>query len=302
MSPLKYLQSGFRVDGDLLKLSLGTKRRDKAKNVAFTLKYRQDVNLADMHVIGVNIIYDAHAGLQAHLMVKTKPVECRGENKASIDLGETNLITAVFSDGESCLVSGKKLKSMRRHWQKVRTHVKPPTKDNRCMSRRYRQIGRKEYHQTHNFLHQTTSRFIDICVKKNVGEIVVGDLSNIRDNIDYGTRMNQRLHAWPFAKTLSMLRYKAEDVGIQIVTRSERNTSKTCHACKTVKKSNRKHRGFYACKCGYKTNADVNGAANIFMDEFHVSPWANSPRSSGRVIRPAFVVKQSGHTVRVLSC
>lgn len=109
------------------------------------------------------------------------------------DLGETNLITATFGNGESCVVSGKMLKSMRRYWQKVRSNVKPPSKDFRRMSRRYRQIRRKESNQTNNFLHQMTSKFINICVEKNVGEIVVGDLSNIRDNIDYGKRMNQRL-------------------------------------------------------------------------------------------------------------
>lgn len=65
---------------------------------------------------------------------------------------------------------------------------------------------------------------------------------------------------------------------------SERNTSKTCSVCETVKRSNRKHRGMYKCKCGNTMNADINGAVNIlkkYLQEQSIS------RSIGVVATPA---------------
>ncbi|MEW6732293.1 MAG: zinc ribbon domain-containing protein, partial [Acidobacteriota bacterium] len=80
--------------------------------------------------------------------------------------------------------------------------------------------------------------------------------------------------------------------------------SKTCHACKLVKESNRKIRGFYQCQCGFAVQADINGAANIFESYFKVSPI----RSSGAVAAPLvlpirlgrhMVYKSVSHTIPI---
>jgi IS605 OrfB family transposase len=120
-----------------------------------------------------------------------------------------------------------------------------------------------------------------------VKEIVVGNLNGIRESIDYGDRLNQRLHAWPYRKLVNMLKYKGALVGIIVRDDvDEDNTSKTCHSCGAIKTSNRKRRGLYACSCGWRAQADANGALNIFERAFQVSPVKGS---SGRVARPAVV-------------
>ncbi|WP_428837352.1 hypothetical protein [Thermacetogenium phaeum] len=58
-----------------------------------------------------------------------------------------------------------------------------------------------------------------------------------------------------------------------------------------MKTSNRKRRGLYTCSCGWKAQADVNGALNIFERAFQVSPVKGS---SGRVARPAAVSYRLG--------
>jgi len=72
-------------------------------------------------------------------------------------------------------------------------------------------------------------------------------------------------------------------MGIKVYEVEERKTSLTCHAYGKASPSNRRHRGFYACSCGWKAQADVNGALNIYEWAFQVSPIK---RSSGRVARP----------------
>ena len=157
------------------------------------------------------------------------------------------------------------------------------------MSRRYRQIARKEARQITHALHIASRRFVDVCVDKGVGTIILGDLTGIRQHIAYGTRMNQRLHAWPYAKLSAMIEYKAALLGIKVKVVSEKYTSQTCPHCGIRKKSNRKHRGWYSCRCGFESQADLVGAFNIHRQVSGVP-------SSGRSARPVVLVFDH-HTV-----
>ena len=183
----------------------------------------------------------------------------------------------------------------------MRTKVKPPSVTNRKPSRRYLQICRKESRQIRHRLHIISKQFVELCKKqrpeyrdyrkpqptpfrqgspvrtgsrdrrngaaygegKGVTHIVLGDLSGIRDNINYSKRLNQQLHNWNFAQLIDFIKYKAERIGITVELISEKYTSQTCCSCGTVDKSNRKTRGLYVCNCGNKINADRNGANNI---------------------------------------
>ena len=157
--------------------------------------------------------------------------------------------------------------------------VKPPM-EGQCKSRRYKEIERKESRQVNHRLHQISKDFVNRCYEAGVATIVLGDLTGIRENIQYGTKTNQRLHAWSFAKLIDQIKYKAAMKGIKVVGISEAYTSQTCHQCGKIAKSNRKHRGFYQCSCGWSAHADINSAANIFERFANVSPLK---RSSGAV-------------------
>ncbi len=98
-----------------------------------------------------------------------------------------------------------------------------------------------------------------------------------------------------------MIRYKAEDVGIIVRQESEAYTSQTCHACGKISRSAGKHRGLYSCSCGYRANADLNGAAKLFKNAYKVSPRGAALRSSGDVTSPALVARFASHMVRELA-
>ena len=87
----------------------------------------------------------------------------------------------------------------------------------------------------------------------------------IRDNKDFGSAMNQKLHAWQFYRIVQMLKYKGENCGVNVVEVSEKNTSKTCCICGHLNTKSARHvRGELHCKnCESRINADVNGAFNI---------------------------------------
>jgi IS605 OrfB family transposase len=162
--------------------------------------------------------------------------------------------------------------------------VKLPTAENRKKSRRYRQIEREETLKVNPLQHILSKDFVEWRNQAGVDTIAMGELTGIREKIDYGEHLNQRLQAWPFAKLTNMIMDKAKRQGIQIVQISEAHSSQTCHACHKVTKSNRKTRGSYACRCGW--HAHVNASANLFQSAFHVSPLT---RSSGDVTFPSVV-------------
>lgn len=284
LSPLKYVQSGFKVEGDKVTLSLGTSREDGIKQVTFRISHRPGVEYE--RVRELSIAYDKVSGrIEARLVVEVKTRENSGTGRAAVDLGETILMACAFDDGTVMLYAGRQIKAIRRYWQKVRAGLKQS-------SRRWRQISHREKKQVEHLLHVATSHFIAECVRKGVKEVVVGNLDGIRESIDYGKRLNQRLHAWPYRKLIDMLKYKGTLAGIMVRDDVDENsTSITCHACGKVVASNRIHRGLYVCSCGWKAQADVNGALNIYEKAYKVSPVKGS---SGRVARPAVVSYQLG--------
>jgi len=88
----------------------------------------------------------------------------------------------------------------------------------------------------------------------------------------------------------------------------ERNPSRTSHACGKVYKGNRVARGLYRCACGWKAQADPNGALNLDEGTFPVSPvftgvartWKGS---RGRGARPgALSFRLRWPTVHQPSC
>jgi len=302
LSPVTFVQGApalFNKNGKTyLRLSLGAKREDGIKEITVILYHRK--SLPEGVLKNVKITYDTVTGTYyAHLVfdvpVKATQLQLFPTNVAAIDLGLNNIITATFSDGTSIIISGRELKAIRQYWQKVRAKVKPPSQTKRKPSRHYLQICRKESRQIKHRLHIISKQFVELCEEKGVTHIVFGDLSGIRDNINYSKRLNQQLHNWNFAQLIDFIKYKAERVGIIVELISEKYTSQTCCACGTVDKSNRKTRGLYVCDCGNKINADRNGANNILQKYLR-------HRSSGSVALPVVTLvlsRTDAHCLRI---
>ncbi len=297
LSTVTFLQATptiFRKNGSTyLRLSLGNKREDGMRDISVKITHRNSLPKGVLK--NVRITYDTVTGnYYAHLVLDvptaSRQLQLFPTHIVAVDLGLNNIITATFSDGTTVIISGRELKAIRRYWQKVRASVKPPSVTKRKPSRRYLQICCKESRQIRHRLHIISKEFVKLCESKDVTHIVFGDLSGIRDNINYSRRLNQQLHNWNFAmnevnrrsgssQLVDFITYKAQRVSITVERISERYTSQTCCACGTVDKNNRKTRGLYVCDCGNRINADRNGANNILQKYLR-------NRSSGSVALP----------------
>lgn len=98
LSPLRYVQSGFKVEGDRITVSLGTGRKDGVRQVSFRVAHRPGVRYE--RVRQLSIVYDKLSGrLEARLTVEVEAAPRPGHGRVALDLGETILMAAVFDDG-----------------------------------------------------------------------------------------------------------------------------------------------------------------------------------------------------------
>ena len=94
-------------------------------------------------------------------------------------------------------------------------------------------------------------------------------MRDIRKNINYGKKTNQKLHQWNFGSIRAKLEYKCALVGINTELISEAYTSQECLSCrKRNKPKNRK----YKCSCGFRWHRDGVGCSNIRAKYLGVVP------------------------------
>ena len=93
--------------------------------------------------------------------------------------------------------------------------------------------------------------------------IVFEDLKEMRNSIDYGTRMNRRLHCLPFRALQEYTSYKAAFEGIPTAWINPEYTSQRCPTCGHTDRANRNKKRFKCRSCGQQDHADRSASVNI---------------------------------------
>jgi putative transposase len=185
---------------------------------------------------------------------------------AGIDLGEIHL--AVAHDGEQTFIlNGRLLRSKRQYQNKLKAKLASLIDKKKRGSKRRKRLVRskqrqlaKVKHQIKDILHKQTSKLVSTLKSRGVQTLAIGDVRDIRQRIDFGTKANQRLHQWSHGETRSFLTYKSQRLGIKVEIQCEKYTSQTCPACgQRHKPKNRT----YKCKCGFEFHRDGIGSLNI---------------------------------------
>ncbi|MFD1588189.1 RNA-guided endonuclease InsQ/TnpB family protein [Halorientalis brevis] len=104
--------------------------------------------------------------------------------------------------------------------------------------------------------------------------VVLEDLADIREDLDYGVWMNRRLHAWAFARLQQRIEDKAREAGILVEYVEPAYTSQICHECGHVGYRNGDEFRCTNDECWVtEYHADINAAVNIA--DRH-DPWGES--------------------------
>jgi putative transposase len=193
-----------------------------------------------------------------------------GEKSAGIDLGEVHM--AVSHDGEHThILNGRLLRSKRQYQNKLKAKLDRKIAAKKKGSRRRKKVFRSKQKQCQKIKqqikdieHKQTTHLISTLHREGVQTVVIGDVRDIRQDLDVGSTNNQKLHQWSHGRTRHLLTYKAERRGMDVALQEEKYTSRTCPACGHRKKSSVKGRNYVCGKCGARLHRDAVGARNIW--------------------------------------
>lgn len=191
---------------------------------------------------------------------------------AGVDIGLNNLaaITSNKPDFVPLLVNGRPLKSINQFYNKRKAHLQSELDDPKYgTSHRIERLTDMRNRRVDQILHTQSRRIVDLLVAEKIGNLVIGKNDNWKQEIKIGKRNNQNFVSIPHACFVQQLTYKAELVGIKVVTTEESYTSKCSFLdLESIQKHDqyqgkRIKRGLFRASNGQTINADVNGGYNI---------------------------------------
>ena len=207
---------------------------------------------------------------------EAKPQQLNPNQVAGIDIGLDNLaaLTANLPGFKPVLINGKPLKSINRHYNKVKAKLQSQLGENAHTSHRINALTCKRNNQIDNYLHNASRWIINYLVKAGIGTLVIGKNEQWKQEINLGKTTNQNFVSIPHARFIEQLKYKAELVGITVLINEESYTSAASFLdldpIPVYKKGEtynfsgkRIQRAWYKSQDGRLIHADVNASLNI---------------------------------------
>jgi len=266
-----------RIKGKYVHIGLSKGFREKY-NIQFKdLKFKLPTNIDVKKLREVQII-PVYNGKEFDICFiyekENKQCNLNKEKTLSIDMGLNNFATCFNSaDGSSFIVDGRYIKNINHQYNK-KTAKLQSIKDHqkyKHTTQRMINLSRKREFQLNDYMNRSSKYIINYCLNNDVGSIVVGDFSDIKQNINLGKKNNQNFVSIPYGKFRQKLKSKCELFGIEYYHVDESYTSKTSFLDKEFpeKKDSylgkRVKRGLFKSSTGKCINADVNGAAQILV-------------------------------------
>ncbi|ADI73935.1 transposase, IS605 OrfB family [Methanohalobium evestigatum Z-7303] len=193
----------------------------------------------------------------------------------SIDLGVDNFATCVTTNGTAFILDGRGIKSYNRWWNKEKSRLQSVyDKQGLDDGLKINQFSRKRFWKINDFMNQCVNYIVKHCLENRIGNIVIGELKEIKQEQNTGKQNNQNFQTIPFARFKQKLASKCEYHGIKYHEVDEAYTSKVdALALEPIRKhkkylGRRSKRGIFQSSTGRLINADINGALNILRKVF----------------------------------
>ena len=220
-------------------------------------------------IVEIELLY--RNGLKLAIKYKEPDIEhlIPSGNSAAIDLGEIHSIASIDSLGDAIIITGRKLRSIKRFRDKEQAKLR--SKMSRCTkgSRKYKKYARAKWelqyktdNQIKDAVHKTTKLYLDFCIEHNITTVYYGDLDACtRDTKGkVSTKTGQKLNEWCFGRIVQQLENKLGRFGIGLIKVNEAYTSQKCPKCGILNKPINRN---YHCACGYEQHRDMVGAMNL---------------------------------------
>ena len=295
-----FTKYAIRIEGNKIKLSLSKRMQEKyeVKSLNFLIprKLRKLVDFSRVKMIKIkqevknieiNVIYERE---------EQKAIE-GNTNIMSIDLGLNNIVGCTNKDNSNSILisSGKEAKSKNKYINEKIRKLQQIEMKMRKTSKKYKNTKqikklyeyRKNYMNT--YMHKVSKIVIEYAKVNKCGVIVIGDLKDIKQRMNY----NKNFVQIPLYKLVQKIEYKAKLEGIKVEKISEKYTSGVSALDRediikeNYNKRRRISRGIFVTNRGIKINADINGSLNILRKYIKKSsPNQEIAMDNGREQRP----------------
>lgn len=188
------------------------------------------------------------------------------------DIGLDNLATIVNNVGYSpIIINGKGLKSTNKYYNKQISHYREVAKRMNKLdyTERMNKLTIKRNNKIDDFMHKASKFIVDYALGINCNTIIIGNNKDWKRGSKMSKNVNQSFVGIPHQRFIEKIKYKCENVGLNLIITEESYTSGTSFLdgelpCKdNYDKTRRKYRGLFISNEGIKINADVNGAYQI---------------------------------------
>jgi len=293
--PVIYDKTGFKIEGNIIRLSLSKELKQHLKekhNIEIDyLKIETGLNLSKLNILNIQITpYKVYDNITYRLNIvyekeieETKPQTGR---VLAIDYGVSNFVTIVIENQPiSYIVDGKGIQSILRKylkklakWQKKRDNLLNKGLSTSRVDKVLHRIQKRINNLIRDFSHKVSNLIVELAKKYGVSHIVIGKLQESKNKESkLPSIIDQMLRLLPHGRVSKQIGDKANEYGIRTMLVDESYTSGVDSLKEVaVNKENytpeaRKHRGLFKSVLGF-INADVNGARNIlkkFKKSFH---------------------------------
>jgi len=200
-----------------------------------------------------------------------------------VDVNEDNVaLTALAEDGveDTLVIDFPEIKFERHRYFTMRKRVQNAGKDSihDTLKGREERFVRDRLQKLSRHIVEWSRRFEKPC-------IVFEDLKEMRDSIDYGARMNRRLHHLPFRDLQLYTSYKASFEGIPTAWINPEYTSQRCPLCGHTERANRHKRRFKCRSCSHQNHSDRSASVNIAVKGVKKLDWNVPALNSLPVVR-----------------
>ncbi|SDK16217.1 transposase, IS605 OrfB family, central region, partial [Halovenus aranensis] len=203
-----------------------------------------------------------------------------------VDVNEDNVaLTALSEDGveDTLVIDFPEIKFERHRYFTIRKRVQ-----NAGKLSVHDTLGDQEERFVRDRLHKVSRHIVEWSRQFENPCIVFEDLKEMRDSIDYGTRMNRRLHHLPFRALQSYTSYKAAFEGIPTGWINPYKTSQRCPICGHAERANRNKKRFKCRSCSHQDHADRSASVNIAVKGIKCS-IENAGRESDHSVLASFL-------------
>ena len=194
-----------------------------------------------------------------------------------IDIGLDNFATLTNNCGvKPVIISGRKLKSANKYYNKQMSYYRKIAKrmNNLDYTNRMNKLTIKRNNMITDLIHKASKSVINYALSCGVNTIVIGNNKDWKRNSSMSKKVNQSFIGVPHQMLINQIKYKAENVGLNVVVTEESYTSGTSFLDnedpikENYNKSRRIYRGLFKSNLGKLINADVNGSLQIIKKVF----------------------------------